>query len=286
MRHLLLTAGLALLLAAPPARAADEKPEAAGPPKRYEVPYRLTDTQHVLVRVKINGKGPFNFIIDTGAPAVILNEEIGKQLGVQTDRDGWTTFERFELEGGLAVPKARGLVLDMFQLKGMNGLGLAGVKLHGVVGYNLLARYKIEYDFTSDKLVWTELDFDPPPIARIGRGGSQGGLELVGSLMKWMAPLLGIKPNFERAPRGHLGVEVVRNDEGHVVVKSVRPGSPAEKAGVKAGDRIVAAQRKDVYSPRDLMRAAEKLTEGQELRLLLRRGGEDKVLTVELGRGL
>ena len=31
----------------------------------------MTTFQHVLVRAKINGKGPFNFILDTGAPALL-----------------------------------------------------------------------------------------------------------------------------------------------------------------------------------------------------------------------
>src|ERR1041385_6499706 len=38
------------------------------------VPYRLTDTHHTLVRVKINGKGPFNFVVDTGCPVFLIAE--------------------------------------------------------------------------------------------------------------------------------------------------------------------------------------------------------------------
>jgi hypothetical protein len=45
-----------------PAWADDGKP--AKPRETIHVPYRLTATQHVLVRAKINGKGPFNFILD------------------------------------------------------------------------------------------------------------------------------------------------------------------------------------------------------------------------------
>ena len=35
--------------------------------RSFQVPYRLTDTNHFLVRVRINGKGPFNFLVDSGA---------------------------------------------------------------------------------------------------------------------------------------------------------------------------------------------------------------------------
>ncbi len=45
---------------------AEAKKEAKAEAKPGLVPFRLTDTHHTLVRVKINGKGPFNFIVDTG----------------------------------------------------------------------------------------------------------------------------------------------------------------------------------------------------------------------------
>ena len=48
--------------AGPPAPAAD--PQIG---RSFQVPYRLTDTNHFLVRARINGKGPFNFLVDSGA---------------------------------------------------------------------------------------------------------------------------------------------------------------------------------------------------------------------------
>src|SRR5262245_51441312 len=100
--------------------------------KTYDVPYRLTNAKHVLVRVKLNGKGPFNLIVDTGAPALILSPAVGKKLGIEPEPKGANTFDRFEVEGGVALTKVRGLIRDMYQLQGMNSLGLAGVELHGV----------------------------------------------------------------------------------------------------------------------------------------------------------
>src|SRR5438093_4132853 len=105
----------------------DKKPEAT----TYNVPYRLTATQHVLVRAKINGKGPFNFILDTGAPALFVSTKACKKLGVEPDKTGWGTFDTFEMEGGLVIKKARARIDDPPQLDGMNALGLAGCELHG-----------------------------------------------------------------------------------------------------------------------------------------------------------
>ncbi len=45
-------------------------------PESIEVPYRLTVPKHILVRAKINGKGPYNFILDTGAPALFVSTKV------------------------------------------------------------------------------------------------------------------------------------------------------------------------------------------------------------------
>src|SRR5258707_1020517 len=115
----------------------------------------------------------------------------------------------------------------------MNGLGLAGVELHGVIGYNVLARYRIEYDLTSDKLVFEPLTFDPPPLMPLGGKGG-GDIQTMGPMVKMITSLLGIKPNFDTVPRGFTGIEYDEKD-GKVTVKAVLAGSPAEKAGLKVG---------------------------------------------------
>src|SRR5262249_19914249 len=116
-----------LLLAVTPGLLADDVQKPIS--KTYQVPYRLTNTNHVLVRVKINGKGPYNFILDTGAPALFVSTPVCTKLGIQADKRGWGTFDRFEIEGGVVLNRAKGRVEDPFQLEGMNGLGLAGAEL-------------------------------------------------------------------------------------------------------------------------------------------------------------
>lgn len=280
-----LLCGVFLLAAAsaadPPADKAPAKPA------RTEVAYRLTDTKHVLVRTKINGKGPFNLILDTGAPAVFITKTVAKKAGAAIDDKGWANFDKFELEGGLVVEKARGRVEDLFQLEGMNGMGLAGVELHGVIGYNVLAKYRVEYDFTADKLGFEAIaGFDPPALVPLGgeKGKTQGQLEMMGPMMKMFAALMGIKPNYEVAPRGFVGVEFEEKDG--IVVSRVLAGSPADKAGMKAGDRIGAIRNTDIEDVRTLTRALSKAGVGQRLRFTVKRGGEDVELTIDLGRGL
>lgn len=254
-------------------------------PAKYEVPYRLTDTKHVLVRAKINGKGPFNLILDTGAPAVFITKAVAKKSGADLDDKGWGTFDSFEVEGGLTVDKVKTRVEDLVQIEGMNSMGLAGVELHGVIGYNVLAKFRIEYDFTADKLAFVELKgFEPPSPEKIeAKGGDD--IQSMGPLVKMLAALSGIKPNFEVVPRGFVGVEF-DDAKGGVVVKKVLPGSPAEKAGFKAGDVIEAVKAASVETGKDLAKALAKAGVGTKLRVTVKRGDKTEELSVELGKGL
>ena len=124
--------------------------------KGVEVPYRLTRTQHILVRTKINGKGPFHFIVDTGCPILLISEEAAKKAGL-TDKKGRATIDRFELEGGLVQEKVAARVETPFQIEGMNNMGLPGIELHGLMGYTVLAKYRIEMDLSRDRMRWTPL---------------------------------------------------------------------------------------------------------------------------------
>jgi hypothetical protein len=283
MRRFWTTAAAAVLCLLPPALA-DEKPSAEG--KTYQVPYRLTVPKHILVRAKINGKGPFNFILDTGAPALFVSTKVCKKLGVEPDKSGWGTFDRFEIEGGVVLTRAKGRIEDPFQLEGMNGLGLAGAELHGVIGYNILARYRMEIDFTRDKMAWTELDFDPKaPQGLGGKGGGAGGLEVMGSIMKMLGSFLGKKATPDVVTRGYLGIELADADSGPTV-KSVLEKGPAAEAGVKAGDQITKVQGRTVTDSGDVHRFVKKLTAGEQIKLTVLRGKETVEINFKTGEGL
>ena len=277
MRLVCLCAALALVLA-PPLR--------AGEPRTFQVPYRLTRTQHILVRAKINGKGPFNFILDTGAPALFVATKVAKKVGLEADKTGWAVFDKLEIEGGVPVAKIKGRIEDPFQLVGMNGLGLAGAELHGMMGYNLLARYRLEIDFTRDKMTWTELDFDPP--APKGLDGAKGGLpelNALGAALKLIGGLIPNRTKPEIVARGFLGLEVAEKG-GRVTVKSVLQKSPADQAGVRAGDRIASVDGRRVEDTMGLLRLAAQLTAGKDVTLTIVRGDKRQDITVKAGEGL
>jgi hypothetical protein len=280
---------LAALLAAPVL--ADDKPKDAKASGQVDVPYKLTETKHIHVRLKLNGKGPFNFILDTGAPAVFITKAVAKKIGLEEDKNGWGEFKTFEIEGGLSVDKARARVADLFQLDGMNSMGLAGVELNGVIGYEMLARFRVTYDMTADKLAFVPLkDFTPPALVAPTGGGkgkanSQGGLDMLGPLMKTMAGMMGVKPNFTIKSSGFLGAEFEEGKEG-LIVKSIFKGSPADLAGLKAGDKLEGVKNGKSEVTSKLQAAINKAAIGDTVEVTVSRDGTKKTLTVELGKGL
>jgi S1-C subfamily serine protease len=77
--------------------------------------------------------------------------------------------------------------------------------------------------------------------------------------------------------------EYTEDDKG-VLLQGVTPGSPAEKAGLKAGDRIVAINGKRVTNVESMMALYAELEPGKPAELtILRDGQELKVQIVPAG---
>jgi hypothetical protein len=281
------------LLVAPALVCADDPPKAkdkdAG--KVYQVPFRLIDSGHIMVRVKINGKGPFNFIVDTGAPLLYVTVPTAKKLGLEPEKKGLTLLDKLELEGGPVHTQFKCVIETPLPLKGMNAASLAGVELHGILGYTLLAHYKMEIDLTRDKMAWTRLDFMPPAPEPLGiKGGDE--LDAMAKLVKLLAlraKLLGITGPGQPELRGFVGLALGEKDKA-LVVQSVLAKSPAAMAGLKDGDVLTGlhtrAHRLTASSRADVLELLARTTAGESLRFTVQRGGETRLIAVTAGEGL
>ncbi|MBX6315848.1 MAG: PDZ domain-containing protein [Isosphaeraceae bacterium] len=267
-----------------------EAPEDVG--KSYQIPYRLTQTNHYLVRVRINGKGPFNFLVDSGAPALYVGTETARKVGLKPDKKQfWTRVDRLDLEGGATLKDLKARVEDPFQLVGMNALGLPGASIDGILGFTILARFKLEFDPTRDRMTWTRLDYEPkdPPVpARAEDEPLPAEFQLMqamGPMMKLAAVFIGKQPEDILYPRGRLGLELAAA-EGVVTIKAVLPGTPAAEAGLKPGDILAKIGDKEIATSKDAHAAMAKTRAGDRVRLVLRRGGETLDLTLTAAEGL
>jgi len=262
----------------------DPKGKPVGP--AYRVPYRLSETLHIIVRAKLNGKGPFNFIVDTGAPAMFVTTAVAKTVGVELDR-GWATFERMELEGGAPIQNAQARVEDIFQIRGMNAMNLPGVRLDGVLGYNILAKYRMEFDLSTRSMTWTDLNFEPGKPRRLfGDEGASAPpeLEWVGGFMQGFGQAITRGKPAAPSPRGFIGIELATSDET-VRLKSVLPDSPAAKANLAPGDVIVEFAGKPVRTAEDVVKLASGIGVNEDVCVRITRHGDQREVVVKTASG-
>ena len=126
-----------------------------------EVAMRLADPAKplILVDVHANGRGPFQFAIDTGTSTTTIAPELAKQLGVASSPIAAVTtggaqvnvtagaLQSFQL-GGARIDNLAVIVADFFAMLS-NALG---ARLDGIVGYNFLRNYKVALDYSNETL--------------------------------------------------------------------------------------------------------------------------------------
>jgi putative serine protease PepD len=83
-----------------------------------------------------------------------------------------------------------------------------------------------------------------------------------------------------------LGVQVTTaTGNGGATISTVAAGSPAEKAGLRAGDTITRAGGKDIHTSEDLVTRVQSSSVGDKLELSVTRGGNATTITVTIGEG-
>jgi serine protease Do len=87
-----------------------------------------------------------------------------------------------------------------------------------------------------------------------------------------------------RLERGWMGVQSAQEKKGGVVLREVVRGSPAEQAGLRAGDRVVAVNGHPVEAYQQLHRRVAILAPGTEVRVTVQREGETRDVRVRLSR--
>jgi len=272
-----------------PADAADTGKAQVG--QSFEVPYFLTQTNHFVVRALINGRGPFHLVVDTGAPGLFLSTEAAKKAGVEPPgKTYYSVMKEIRLEGGPKLDNLKIRVEDPFQLVGMNALGLPGIKLDGLMGFSVLARYRITLDPTHHRMIWTRLDFDPvgvvddrPAIRREDIPLQLQAMEMLGPAMKFASMFVGKQPPIRRLPQGFAGFTAQKSgDSPELRVTAVWPDTPAAAAGLLAGDVIVKCEGNDVPDDTKLTEMLSKKAAGEKIVLDIKRQGVDRSITIEL----
>jgi predicted aspartyl protease len=119
-----------------------------------EVPFAFDHTS-VIIQVKVNGKGPFNMVLDTGSDVATIDLATAKELGLNLKPTGQqatgggseksqiflTQIPQVEI-GGLASKNVVAVAVDLS--KSSQALGKP---LHGVLGYSVLKTRIVQFDY-------------------------------------------------------------------------------------------------------------------------------------------
>jgi Aspartyl protease/PDZ domain len=152
---------------APKAGALDTRLDAKAPP----IPFDFVNS-HIIFKVRVNGREPLGFILDTGADQNVIHARRLSDYGLTTyaksaTTGGGNTAEYDYAEGatftlpGVELRRQHVAVLDQ------TGLERAlGVPLGGILGYDFISRFVVEIDYET-KLI----TLHDPETWRYGGGG-------------------------------------------------------------------------------------------------------------------
>jgi hypothetical protein len=129
--------------------------------KPVTVPFDLLITKHIVVNIKINGKGPYRVIFDTGAPVTLINNRTAKEAGmlgkgVQTGFSlfgpaAQTKMKKFGI-GDLQATDVPAIVMDHPTVELVSKI-LGDIR--GIVGFPFFARYALTIDYQAKKMTFT-----------------------------------------------------------------------------------------------------------------------------------
>jgi hypothetical protein len=271
---------LALVLLANLCRADEEV-------KPIKVPFELLKSHHIAVMVKINGKGPYRLIFDTGAPFMLMSGKIAKESGVLPKNFkrplfalfGVISDKPFKVESlEIGDVKARGLLTMVMDHPTVKALAEVVGPLEGIVGFSFFARYKMTIDYQAKELTFIPTRYEPPA-------------DIMKSMEKMMMAIAAKEkpPKKVLAPAAQWGFRVTKeagDQEAGVLVKEVLPGSAAAAAGLQEGDRLLTLDDRWTDTVLECYTAASFVLPGTEARLRIQRKGKEMELKVRPQKGL
>jgi len=269
-----------------PIASADDKAslkEAKPDTKPLIVPFELLSSRHMAVQVKLNGKGPYRLVFDTGAPLNLINNKIAKESGVLDPKAKKPAFNLFgamgaqevkTLEiGDVKIEKIPTVVMDHPTVAAISeALG----PIDGIIGFPFFARYRMTVDYQKKELTLVPSGYVP-------------GDYIDGLMNKVMDAQGQNKEPKLLVPAGLWGVTLDKetgDEEAGVVVKEVLAGGAAERAGLKFGDRVLTIDGRWTDTISDAYLAATFVKPGREAAVVVKRGGKDVKLTVTPTKGL
>lgn len=276
-----LLAAVVLSGVALPCPADDKSKDPPADAKPIVVPMEILPSRHFVVPVTLNGKGPFRMILDTGAPLTLINSKAGKEgeltkkasggglMGLLGGGLNQVTVGKMKV-GGVECEKTPAVVMDHPTVQAISdAFKDEGGPIYGLVGFPFFGRYAMTVDYQKKELTFRPNGYKPGDYMQ----------DLMNNLMN--ADKLN-KPKTVAAA-GLWGFAVdkdKKDDDAGVTVKTVFAGGPADKAGLKAGDRLLTVDGRWTDSVGDTAVAVSAVKPGKAVTAVVARDGKEVKLTV------
>ena len=237
----------------------------------------------MAVQVKLNGKGPYRLVFDTGAPMNLINNKIAKDSGVLEPKAKKPAFGLFGMMGAQEVKTLEigDAKIDKIHAMVMDHPTVAAISealgpIDGIIGFPFFARYKMTVDYQKKELTLTPNGYVP-------------GDYMEGLMNKMMNAQNESKDPKVLAPAALWGLALDKekdDEEAGVVVKEVHKGGAAAVAGLKAGDRVLTIDGRWTDTLSDAFVAATFVKPGKPTVVAVMRDGKEMKLTVKPTKGL
>ena len=121
---------------------------------------------HVIIGVSINGRGPFDFLLDSGAATTIIDSRFADELGLEriggmhaVGIGGAESIDKVSVDE-LAVDEFRIESLDLFcmNMEQLSSMLCMDDAFKGIVGYDLFARAVMKLDYPNGQLTIIDPD--------------------------------------------------------------------------------------------------------------------------------
>src|SRR3979411_3221821 len=142
-------------------------------PKSAKSKFRLAGGAQplILLPVKVNGQGPFDFILDTGAGTSLLSSDLSKQLEVKVigSKEGQSAGGKVAVSlakvDSLAVGEAKLDDVDV-GIVDLSHIGKTiGAKIDGDLGHNFLKHFRFTINYRACEIRFE----DPKRVESFGR---------------------------------------------------------------------------------------------------------------------
>lgn len=145
------------------------------------LPFTLTDTGQILVATMVNGSGPYQFVLDTGANRSVISDTIAARLSLPA-----TAVTEVVSSTGSAlrsVVRLQSISLGSHRASDLLAPVLKSERIHavhgqadGIVGQDVLIDAHYTIDYRRRRVIWLGPDGDHGPGARLALRRCEGRL--------------------------------------------------------------------------------------------------------------